>query len=314
MIGAIRRYFARRRIEGILDANVSPQAVQQMVERGSAPESAVQEREITPFFADIAAFPVFAEKMNAAQLVEATNAWLEACATPIAAQGGCIDKFIGCAVVAMFGAPLAVPNHAARACAAAALVQEEAEKLRQRFVREGRWPATMASLRGRIGLHTGMAIVGNIGTRMRISYTMMGESVNLASRLEQGANAFGVGALCSETTHAQCRRDSGEAIVFRSLGRVVVRGREQPLKIFEIAGRREIITDRTRECIALFEQGLARYEAKDWDGAIAQFDRSAPLEPSQPDKAKGVRTNPSIVFMERARLAKANPDALSPFF
>jgi adenylate cyclase len=125
--------------------------------------------------------------------------------------------------------------------------------------------------------------------------------------MESGAKHWGVYTMCSEATKLACERHGGDRVVFRSLGQIVVLGRSQPVPVFEIVGLREDVSPQTRECMAEFEAGLARYFARDWDGAIAAFDRSEGLEPNRPGQSPGVSTNPSLFFGERARHHRLNP-------
>jgi adenylate cyclase len=103
--------------------------------------------------------------------------------------------------------------------------------------------------------------------------------------------------MCSEATKTACEQHGGDRVVFRPLGRIKVKGRNQAVPIHEIVGLKEHVTDTTRECLAIFAQGLARYYERDWAGAEALFRQSAALEPNQPDKTPGVSSNPSLIFI-----------------
>jgi adenylate cyclase len=166
-------------------------------------------------------------------------------------------------------------------------------------------------MQSRIGMNSGPVIVGNMGSRTRFNYTMMGDNVNLAARMESGAKSWGVYTMCSEATKDACVRDGGDRLVFRALGRIVVKGRSSAVPIFEIVGLKENVTDRTRECIGLFEQGLALYYKRDWEGALARFAQSKDLEPNQPGVTPGVHSNPSLVYINIVkRYQIAPPPAL----
>jgi adenylate cyclase len=140
-------------------------------------------------------------------------------------------------------------------------------------------------------------MIGNMGSRTRFNYTMMGDNVNLAARMESGAKSWGVYTMCTEATKAACEAHGGDRVVFRPLGRIVVKGRTQPVPIHEIAGLKEDVTPPMRECFGLFAEGLARYYARDWEGAMRLFTQSAALEPNQPDPAAGITSNPSQVYL-----------------
>jgi adenylate cyclase len=142
-------------------------------------------------------------------------------------------------------------------------------------------------------------MIGNMGSTTRFNYTMMGDDVNLAARMESGAKSWGAYTMCSETTKLACEKHGGDHVVFRALGKIVVKGRSTAVPIYEIVGLKENVTAQTRECIALFEQGLAKYYARDWAGALALFSQSRELEPNVPGKTPGVVSNPSLVYLER---------------
>src|SRR5476649_392694 len=126
-------------------------------------------------------------------------------------------------------------------------------------------------MQSRIGLNSGTCMIGNMGSRTRFNYTMMGDNVNLAARMESGAKAWGAYTMCTEATKLACEQHGGDRVVFRPLGRIVVKGRTQAVPIYEIVGLKENMTAPTRECIGIFEQALAKYYARDWAGALALF-------------------------------------------
>jgi adenylate cyclase len=127
---------------------------------------------------------------------------------------------------------------------------------------------------------------------------MMGDNVNVAARMESGAKVWGCYSMCTETTKLACEQHGGNRVVFRALGRIEVKGRSKPVPIYEIVGLQENLVSGAGAYIALFEQGLAKHYARDWDGAIALFRQSAEHEPNQPGKTPGVRTNPSLVYID----------------
>jgi adenylate cyclase len=263
---------------------------------------------LTAYFSDIQGYSTFSEKLSPVRLVELLNDYLTVCTDIVQAEGGTLDKYIGDAVVAMFGAPLAQEDHACRACVAALRVQHELGALRERWTAQGEvWPLTVRQMRTRIGLNTGMAVVGNMGSRTRFNYTMTGDEVNLAARMESGAKHWGAYTLCTEATRSACVAHGGGRVVFRPLGRIVVKGRAQAVAIHEVVGLREHTADSTHEALARFAEGLARYYQRDWSGALACFQRSEALEPLRPGEAPGVTNNPSLVFQNLVRQAMANP-------
>jgi adenylate cyclase len=291
----------KQAIKGMFGAYLSPQVVDRLVKTGQMPQLGGHTEEITAYFSDIQGYSTFSEKLSAARLVELLNEYLTVCTDIIQEEGGTLDKYIGDAVVAMFGAPIAQSDHAFRACVASQRVQYALNELRERWVAQGEsWPLTVRQMRSRIGLNSGNAVVGNMGSRTRFSYTMTSDDVNLAARMESGAKSWGAYTMCAESTKLACEKHGGDRIVFRPLGRIVVKGRSQAVPIHEIVGLREQVTDQTHECLAVFAQGLARYYERDWAGATQLFQRSAALEPNQPGKSPGVTANPSLIFIDIA--------------
>lgn len=296
------------RIKGMFSAYLAPTVVNSLIESGKEPELGGHEEAITAYFSDIQSFSTFSEKMTPARLVELMNEYLTACTDIVQEEGGTLDKYIGDAVVAMFGAPLPLSDHAYRACVASVRVQRKIEELRQKWRGEGeKWPPVVHNLRARLGLNSGPAIIGNMGSRTRFSYTMMGDNVNLAARMESGAKLMGVYTMVTDSTRAECEKHGGDRIVFRFLDKIVVKGRSLPVGVHEIVGFRTDVSARTLECLALHAQAVERYHAQDWAGAIAWFEQSARLEPHQPDKSLAIESNPSLIMIERCRYMSAHP-------
>ena len=289
----------KRRIKRMFGTYVSPELVNRMVESGDSPQLGGHDEEITAYFSDIQAFSTFSEALESGPLVELMNEYLTACTDIVQEEGGTLDKYIGDAVVAMFGAPIAVKDHAYRACVATQRVHLKLAELRAKWKGEGeKWPEIVWGMQTRIGLNTGVCTIGNMGSRTRFNYTMMGDNVNVAARMESGAKSWGTYTMCTEATKLACEQHGGDRVVFRALGRIEVKGRSKPVPIFEIVGLKEALAPSTRECIGFFEQGLARYYARDWAGAISLFRQSAEYESNQPGATAGVRTNPSLVYLE----------------
>lgn len=299
---------AKAQIKGMFGTYLSPAVVDRIVESGEMPRLGGHEAEITAYFSDIQGFSTFSEIIPPDRLVKLMNEYLTVCTDIVQEEGGTLDKYIGDAVVAMFGAPVALPDHAFRACVAAQRVQAGIAMLRAKWQSEGdTWPDIVWKMQSRIGLNSGPCIIGNMGSRSRFSYTMMGDNVNLAARMESGAKNWGVYTMCTEATKNACARHGGDRVVFRALGRIVVMGRSHPVPIFELVGLKEIVANPAQECLALFETALAKYHARDWQGALDGFGRSAELEPNQPGKTPGVKTNPSLVYSGIARKHLAAP-------
>jgi len=290
----------RHRITGMFGTYVSPALVGRMVESGEEPQLGGVEASITAYFSDIQNFTRLAETLPPARLVELMNDYLSTTTDVITGQEGTLDKYVGDGVVAMFGAPVPCADHAYRACVASQLVHAQVLEFR------ARWKDSMAIFptRTQIGLNTGKAIVGNIGSRTRFNYTMMGDTVNVAARLESAARFFGVRALASAETRAEAERH-GERCVFRYLGNILVKGRQSPVLVHEIVGLRDQLPASALECSQVFGEALGKFLARDWAGAKALFEKSARLE-WYPIILPGQKT-PSQVYLARCQELMTSP-------
>ena len=298
------------RIKNMFGTYLAPELVNRMVESESDPQLGGHEEVITAYFSDIQSFSTFSELMPASQLVDLMNEYLTVCTDIVQEEKGTLDKYIGDAVVAIYGAPLPVPDHAYRACLATIRVQKGIEELRQKWRNEGnKWPPIVHYLRARLGLNTGTAIIGNMGSRSRFSYTMMGDNVNLAARMESGAKSLGVYTMITEATKVECEKHGGDKIVFRFLDRIVVKGRTLPVPVYEVIGLREELSQQTADCLGIHAQAIERYLLQDWDGALQLFAKSAALEKHQPSKAHYIESNPSLIMTERCHYFKMHPPA-----
>ena len=250
------------------------------------------------------------EKMQPKQLATFLNDYLGIMTEVVFETKGTLDKYIGDAVVAMYGAPIPLPDHAYRACVATQLVHAKLAELRAKWRAEGdRWPEIVWNMQSRVGLNTGVCMIGNMGSRTRFNYTMMGDNVNLAARMESGAKSWGAYTMVTGATRDACLVHGGDRVVFRALGRIVVMGRSQPVPIFEVVGLKETLPASAPECIGLFEQGLARYLERDWDAAEKLFRASASLELNQPGVTPGVKKNPSLVYLDIVEEYRTAPPA-----
>ena len=235
------------------------------------------------------------------------NEYLTAMTDIIQEESGTLDKYIGDAIVAMFGAPIDLADHANRACVSAVRIQErQAELCRKWAQEETRWPDAISHMHTRVGLNSGIATVGNMGSRTRFSYTMMGDTVNLAARCESGASTFGIYTMVTGETRDAARKH-GTDCVFRHLDRIVVKGRTRPVTVYELLGLEDHMSTRTLECLDLYARAVDRYLKQNWDDAISLLKRSVPLEANQPSESARVTTNPSLVFLDRCRQLKLEP-------
>jgi class 3 adenylate cyclase len=217
---------------------------------------------VTAFFSDIAGFTTIAEKLTPEQTVALLNEYLSTMTDIIEDSGGTVDKYVGDAVVAFWGAPVKVADHAVQACEAALRQREALARLQEKWRAEGK-----PEIRIRIGLNTGEVLVGNMGSSRRFSYTIMGDSVNLASRLEGANKIYGTGIMLGETTW-QSVKGSFEC---RRLDRVKVVGKSIAVSVYELLGRKGQVAPAVLESRDRFEKALEAFSARRWDEAEALF-------------------------------------------
>lgn len=297
----------KRRIHGLFSSYVSPAVVEEMVEEGKEPELGGDEVYITAFFSDIQSFSAFSEKLPAKTLVKLINEYLSAMTNILTEHGGTLDKYIGDAIVAFFGAPVPQKDHAYKACIVSQLMQKRLSELRDKWKNEGeKWPEIVHHMRNRIGMNTGKMVTGNMGSESRFNYTMMGDNVNLAARCESGAKQFGVYTMVTKDTKKEAEQ-YGDRCVFRYLDRIVVKGKTEPVDVYEIMGLRDDLDDQQFACKEKFEEAIEAYQQQEWDRAIALFEESAELEHFIPNEDSFIHTNPSLVYLSRCEVMKENP-------
>lgn len=287
----------RRRIKELFGTYVSSAVVDEMVERHVPPQTGGSEVEITAFFSDVVAFSTIAESLPPRDLVDLMCEYFAEGTDAVMNEGGTLDKYVGDAIVAIFGAPLQCATHAVAACRAAVGLQAGNARLRAMWAAGSRWPVQVHGLRSRVGLHTGPAIVGNIGSPRRFNYTMMGDTVNLAQRLEAAAGHYGAGILVSQETH-DAASAADPALVFRPLDRVYVPGRVQAVELFEL-----ISSDGTvPACLEAYAAAREIYRRGDWAAAGEAFEKAASLEAA-------AAKNPSLIMAKRCAGFAGRPPA-----
>ena len=233
--------------------------------------------------------------------------YLSAMTEIITEDGGTLDKYIGDAIDAMYGAPLSLDDHAYLAVVSTIRMQNKQAELREKWTAENR-KQLIRHMRTRIGLNTGRAVVGNMGSVTRFNYTMMGDSVNLAARCESGAKSFGVYTMITDETR-KAAEASHQDVFYRYLDQIVVQGRTLPVKVHEVIGFLSDQTQKTRDCIELYTNGFGHYLKMEWGKALECFEKSSPLELHQPERDAGVKTNPSRIMIDRCSYMKSSPPA-----
>jgi adenylate cyclase len=268
---------------------LAPQVIDRMLASNKLPDLGGETRDVTVFFSDLEGFSSIAEKMSPSELVAFVNEYLSAMTDIIESKGGYVDKYIGDSIVAVFGAPVDDADHARHAAEAALLCRAKLDELNK-----GSPAFRGMTVAHRMGLNSGEALVGNIGSRRRFNYSVMSDAVNVASRLE-GANKFyGTTIIASETTVTQ----TGSTFAWRELDAVRVQGRETPVKIYELMALAGEETPPQRAAADAYAQGLAHWRKREFAATVACFARAAGTD------------KPSALFLKRASEFAKRPPGL----
>ncbi len=301
----------RRRITNMFSSYVSPKVVDRMIRSDEAFKLGGEDLEITALFSDIVNFSRMAEKIPPPVLIELMNDYLEEMTEIIMQEQGTLDKYIGDAVMAFYGAPAEIRDHAYRACTTAIRMQLALPKIRDRWLKIHRdLPQSAKNLSIRIGINTGRMIVGNIGSKKRFSYTILGDQVNVAARCEAACKKYGVSIVVTGRTAEKAAKDSigRKPLLFRPLDIIRVKGRDEPVKILECLGFQDELSPEIIECTRLFRLGHHSFEKRKWDEAAGYFRESAKLEHARRKLGvNGYKINPSRLYLERCRLLKIRP-------
>ncbi|MGV8992402.1 MAG: CHASE2 domain-containing protein [Thiobacillus sp.] len=216
-----------------------------------------QSRDMTVLFSDIRGFTNFSENLSPAELSEVLNAYLSTMTHIVQNQRGTIDKYIGDAIMAFWNAPVDLTDHASRAVQTALEMQAALPELNKEFAARG-WPDVKIG----VGVNTGRMSVGNMGSEFRMSYTVMGDAVNLGSRLEGITKQYGVGILVTQTTV-----EADPVHVFMKVDDVRVKGKVKPVAIYQPLGRKDELSEQAVMSARVFEEAYKRYQSSDWEGA-----------------------------------------------
>uniref|UniRef100_A0A7C4VS27 Adenylate/guanylate cyclase domain-containing protein n=1 Tax=Desulfatirhabdium butyrativorans TaxID=340467 RepID=A0A7C4VS27_9BACT len=282
----------KRRIRQTFGLYVQDSVVEKMLKHPELLRLGGEKKELTVLFSDIRGFTTLSESLPPEQLVTQLNEYLTEMTQIVLQNQGTLDKYIGDAIMAIFGAPLDDPDHARHACETALQMNERLKSLQERWIKENKPPLAIG-----IGINTGAMIVGNMGSERRFDYTVLGDNVNLASRLEGLTKMYGVTIIVSDSTWKQI----GHIFWGRQLDRVRVKGKHQPVGIHEIMARKEADLETMEEAIRRFEDGIQAYMAAQWDTAISHFESVLALIPNDP---------PSTLYIHRCQqLVQKPPDA-----
>jgi adenylate cyclase len=285
----------KERLRETFGRYVDPRVVEGLIERQSQTASDGERRVMTVLFCDMKGFTSLSEGMTPQGLVKVMNHYLSTMSGPIRSHRGIIDKYIGDAIMAYWGPPFTEHGEQARlACLAAVEMADRGAALRTELPELLGVRTVPSDCDVRIGVATGEVLVGSIGSEFMMSYTVMGDAVNLASRLENVNKIYGTHSLASEPAIAA----AGDAVEVREIDRLVVVGQTKPEAVFEIMGRKGELGEKLLTLRERYAEGLAAYRARRWDEAQQAF--RAALEAVPCD-------GPSLALFRRVEDFQANP-------
>ncbi len=277
----------KRFIKSAFRHYLSADVIEQLIANPDSLHLGGEEKEITAYFSDVQGFTSISENLTPTELTELLNVYLSAMTDIIQDYGGYVDKYEGDAIVAFFGAPVDQKNNAKRAVDAALACQKKLGEMQEELVKVSKKPFIQ-----RIGLNTGKAIVGNMGSKTRFNYTMMGDTVNLASRLEGINKQFGTYTMCSEAT-MKSAIENGSEYAFRKLANIAVVGKKTGVKVFNPMPKEEF--DKMAEIRKTYDDAYAKFTAGDFEKAKEIFESNAENDP------------PSAKFVEKCQKIISNP-------
>jgi class 3 adenylate cyclase len=285
----------KERLRETFGRYVDPRVVEGLIAPQALTTSAGERRVMTVLFCDMKGFTSLSVGMTPQGLVKVMNHYLSTMSGPIRSHRGIIDKYIGDAIMAYWGPPFTEHSEQARlACLAAVEMADRGAALRTELPELLGVRSVPSDCEVRIGIATGEVLVGSIGSEFMMSYTVMGDAVNLASRLENANKIYGSHSLASEAAIMA----AGDAVESREVDRLVVVGQTHPETVFEIIGRAGELTEKQRVLQAKYAEGLAAYRARDWDAACRAFKAGLEAVPSD---------GPSMALLQRVENFQANP-------
>ncbi len=284
----------REKVKSILGSMIDPVVVQEAMndlvalKRGS-------EKTITAFFSDVAGFSNISEQLKSVDLASLLNEYLSAMTLILQKHNGVLDKYIGDAIVGIFGAPVDVPNHSIKACHASLQMINKLTDLREYWIKNNLYSKEAQEMDVRIGLNTGPAKVGFMGTDNMGSFTMMGDTVNLAARLEAAGKDYGVNILISEMIKDNIQNE----FFIRELDLVRVKGKNEPVKLYELISTLSDIPGNLKESTEIYQDAFKNYLNRDFSNAIKLLNESI--------KARGKKDKSANMIIERCETYIINP-------
>jgi adenylate cyclase len=272
---------------------VSGDVVKEIISDPSRLQLGGTKRHMTAIFTDVKGFSTISELLDAEELVSLLNKYLSAMSDVILSEKGTIDKYEGDAIIAFFGAPLDLEDHALRACVSAIKMRKIEIELNKIITEQKLSPAPLLT---RIGVNTGNMVAGNMGTANKMNYTIMGNAVNLAARLEGVNKQYGTWILASQDTI----RETGDALLYRKLDRVRVVGINEPVRLCELIDLADQADEQQKKLVDVFHEALDYFEKRDWKQADKGFKEAQSIIPGD---------HPSGLYIDRCKkFAKTPPE------
>ncbi|NQT62225.1 MAG: adenylate/guanylate cyclase domain-containing protein [Candidatus Marinimicrobia bacterium] len=304
LINVLYRFILEQRdkhfLKDTFGTYIAPELIDKMYEEKQEPKLGGDAGVHTAFFTDIQSFSAFSEKLSAEEVVELLNEYLTEMTDILLENKGTLDKYIGDAIVAFYGAPVPVENHEHMACLTAVNMQLGLDVLRKKWQSEGdRWPDIVHNMQNRIGIATGDMVTGNMGSAMRMNYTMMGDIVNTAARLESSAKQYGIYIQVAESTYLVAK----DGFEWRQLDYAIVKGKNEPVYVYELMSTKGNLPDGYAEMLEAYHKALDLYRSQKFEAALEAFIHSDTLE----DMFPGRNTNPSRVYIDRCKIFIEDP-------
>ncbi len=292
MVAGLR---ARERVKEAFGKYLDPRIVEDVIGKVDLAEAEGERRVMTVFFSDVAGFSTIAEQLTPSGLVKIINRYFTLATEPIVRRQGVVDKYIGDAIMAYWGPPFtSEEDHARLACEAALDQLEQLDELRRQLPELLGFRTGLPRIDIRVGLSTGDLVVGNIGSERSKSYTVMGDTVNVASRLEGVNKQYGTRILLAEETWARL----GDGFETREIDLIAVVGKKEPTRIFQLLARKGGLEPRAAELRDAFEQGLRAYRERAFDRAARAMETCLAIDPED---------GPARVFSDRIRQLRDEP-------
>ena len=268
-----------KRLKTTMYRYLNPHVAEQVMALGEDGLMVGERKEVTILFSDIRGYTTLTENLGAAEVVSLLNQYFETMVEAVFNYEGTLDKFIGDALMAVFGAPLPLTeNHAWRAVQAALDMRHRLKEFNERRIVQ-----EQPQIKIGIGVSSGEVVSGNIGSRKRMDYTVIGDGVNLSSRLEGTTKEYGCDIILSEFTYQLC----SERVVVRELDKIRVKGKHQAVKIYELIGDRTTCLDaNTQEFLSYYQAGRVAYSSRNFPQALICFEAAKKIRPT--DKAVNI--------------------------